>query len=55
MIPFELLATMDKQLCKAQSAIVSLIALFGGLLLVIFIGDFYQFASVNNHALYNSS
>lgn len=36
-----LLVTIDKQLRKAQGAIISSTALFGGLLLVILMGDFY--------------
>ena len=53
MIPFGLLAIMDNQLCKAQDTIISLTTLFGGLPLVIFMGDFYQFALVSDHSLWD--
>ncbi|WP_375449089.1 AAA family ATPase [uncultured Nostoc sp.] len=53
-IPLGLLATMDKQQRKARGAIVFSTALFGGLPLVILMGDFYQFAPVSGHALWDS-
>lgn len=53
MIPLGLLAIIDKQLYKAQNAIVFLISLFDNLPLVILIGDFYQFTPLSDHALWN--
>ena len=47
----KLVASMDKQLYRARSAIAFLTVLFGGLFLVVLIGDFYQFAPINNHIL----
>lgn len=55
MIQLKLLAKIDKQLYKAQNVIISSIALFDGLFLIILIGDFYQFAPVNGHFLWNRS
>lgn len=55
MICLRLLVTIDKQLCKAQDAIISSTALFGNLSLVMFIGDFYQFALVSGHTLLDLS
>lgn len=53
MIPLGLLATIDKQLHKAQGAIVSSTALFSDLPLVILMGNFYQFVLVNDYALWD--
>ncbi len=53
MIQLKLLAQIDKQLRKAWGAIVSSTIVFGGLLLIILIGDFYQFASVSGHPLWD--
>lgn len=44
---------MDKQLYKARDAIVSSIALFVGLLLIILMGNFYQFAPVSGRLLWD--
>ncbi len=52
-IQLELLAKMDKQLRKAQSVIVSSTTLFGGLLLIIVMGDFNQFVPVSGHRPYS--
>lgn len=53
MIPLWLFAAMDKQLCKAQIAIVSSITIFDSLFLVILIGDFYQFAPISDYILWD--
>lgn len=53
-IHFELLATINKLLRKAQNTIVSSIALFGCLFLVVFIGSFYQFVLIKGCALWDS-
>lgn len=47
MIQLEFIAKIDKQLYKAQGAIVFSTTLFSGLLLIIFKGDLYQFAFVS--------
>lgn len=46
-IQLELLAKINKPLCKAQGVIVCSIALFDGLPIIIFMGDFYQFAPIS--------
>lgn len=51
MIQLELFAKMDKQLHKAQGAIFFSTILFGDLLLIILINDFYQFTSISGPLL----
>lgn len=51
MIDLKLLTSMDKQLQKARSSDISSISIFGGLSLVVLMGDFYQFAPVTGKAL----
>lgn len=53
MVQLKLLAKMDNQLRKTRGAIVSSIALFSGLPLIILMGDFYQFAPTNNRLLWD--
>lgn len=53
MILLGLFTIINKQLRKTQDTIALLIILFGGLLLIIFMGDFYQFALANNYTLWN--
>ena len=55
MIDIKLLTAMDKQLRKARGSDFSSTALFGGLPLVVLMGDFYQFALVSGHALWDEA
>ena len=54
-INLKLLTIMDKQLRKPRGSDFSSTALFGGLPLVVLIGDFYQFAPVSGHALWDEA
>lgn len=44
---------MGKQLAKAQSLSNSSTIVFGGLLIVIVMGDFYQFPFIAGHLLWS--
>ena len=54
MIDLKLLTSIDKQLRKAKGSDISSTSVFGGLPLVVLIGDFYQFAPVTGKALWNN-
>ncbi len=49
----KLLASIDKQLRKAKGSDFSFTTFFGGLPLVVLMGDFYQFAPVVGKALWD--
>ncbi len=53
MIDLKLLTSIDKQLQKARGSDSHSITVFGGLLLVVLIEDFYQFAPVLGKALWD--
>lgn len=53
MIDLKLLTSIDKQLQKAKGSSFHSITVFGGLSLVVLMGDFYQFASVLGKALWD--
>lgn len=53
MIQIKLFALINKQLRKTKSAISFLTILFIGLSLIVLIGNFYQFALINNYTLQN--
>ena len=48
-----LFVSINKQLRKGRGVIASSLALFGGLFLVVFMDDFYQFAPVSGYALWD--
>lgn len=49
----DMLLNITKQLVKARGLIGKSIAMFGGLSIVILIGDFYQFSSVIGRLLWD--
>ena len=53
MIDLKLLTIIDKQMRKAKGSDTSSTTFFGGLLLVVLMGDFYQFAPMTEKALWD--
>ncbi len=52
MVELEILSNMGKQLAKAQGLSNSSMAVFGGLPIVIVMGDFYQFPPIAGRPLW---
>ena len=52
MLDLKMLATIDQQLLHAKGLPRELMAIFGGLSLILLMGDFYQFAPIAERALW---